>query len=97
MYCGGFPISLQLSLDLYSPRVEPWPGTTFEIPVPPRSIEGRFGTSAKPVVGALLARRNLAAELYIGGKNKGCDIGYALAASSREGANNVDARTVTAF
>ena len=28
---------------------------------------------------------------------KGCDIGYALAACSREGANNVDARTVTAF
>jgi hypothetical protein len=32
-----------------------------------------------------------------GEKNKGCDIGYALAACSREGANNVDARTVTAF
>jgi hypothetical protein len=30
-------------------------------------------------------------------KIKGCDIGYALAACSREGANNVDARTVTAF
>jgi hypothetical protein len=30
-------------------------------------------------------------------KNKGRDIGYALAACSREGANNVDARTVTAF
>jgi hypothetical protein len=28
---------------------------------------------------------------------KGCDIGYALAACSREGVNNVDARTVTAF
>jgi hypothetical protein len=32
-----------------------------------------------------------------GGKVKGCDIGYALAAGSREGANGVDARTVTAF
>jgi hypothetical protein len=29
--------------------------------------------------------------------SKGCDIGYALAASSCEGANNVDACTVTAF
>ena len=27
---------------------------------------------------------------------KGCDIGYALAANSCEGVNNVDARTVTA-
>lgn len=32
-----------------------------------------------------------------GENNKGCDIGYALAACSREGASNVDARTVTAF
>jgi hypothetical protein len=30
-------------------------------------------------------------------KFKGCDIGYALVACSREGASNVDARTVTAF
>ena len=30
-------------------------------------------------------------------KNKGCDIGYALATSSCEGANSVDACTVTAF
>ena len=29
--------------------------------------------------------------------NKGCDIGYALAVSSCEGANNVDACTVTAL
>jgi len=29
--------------------------------------------------------------------SKGCDIGYALAASSCEGANNVDACTVTAL
>jgi len=28
---------------------------------------------------------------------KGCDIGYALAANSCEGVNNVDARTVTAL
>ena len=32
-----------------------------------------------------------------GGKGKGCDIGYALAASSCEGANSVDACTVTAL
>jgi len=30
-------------------------------------------------------------------KGKGCDIGYALAASSCEGANNVEACTVTAL
>ena len=30
-------------------------------------------------------------------KGKGCDIGYALAASSCEGANNVETCTVTAF
>ena len=30
-------------------------------------------------------------------KGKGCDIGYALAASSCEGAKGVDACTVTAF
>jgi hypothetical protein len=30
-------------------------------------------------------------------KGKGCDIGYALAAHSCEGANSVDARTVTAL
>ena len=30
-------------------------------------------------------------------KVKGCDIGYALAANSCKGANNVDACTVTAF
>ena len=30
-------------------------------------------------------------------KGKGCDIGYALAAGSCEGADNVDACTVTAF
>jgi hypothetical protein len=30
-------------------------------------------------------------------KGKGCDIGYALAISSCEGANNVEARTVTAL
>ena len=29
--------------------------------------------------------------------DKGCDIGYALAARSCEGANSVDARTVTAL
>ena len=33
----------------------------------------------------------------VGTKLKGCDIGYALAADSCEGANSVDACTVTAF
>jgi len=32
-----------------------------------------------------------------GGKGKGCDIGYALAANSCEGAHSVDACTVTAL
>jgi hypothetical protein len=31
------------------------------------------------------------------GKGKGCDIGYALATSSCEGANSVEARTITAL
>jgi hypothetical protein len=33
----------------------------------------------------------------VGTNRKGCDIGYALAANSCEGANNVGARTVTAL
>src|SRR5208282_1563898 len=37
------------------------------------------------------------AELRTLEKGKGCDIGYALAASSCEGANSVEARTVTAL
>jgi hypothetical protein len=37
------------------------------------------------------------AELKSGRKGKGCDIGYALAAGSCEGANNVEACTVTAL
>jgi len=41
---------------------------------------------AKGVVAAVSARNS-----------KGCDIGYALAISSCEGANNVDACTVTAL
>ncbi len=32
-----------------------------------------------------------------GGKEKGCDFGYALAANSCEGATSVDACTVTAL
>jgi hypothetical protein len=36
-------------------------------------------------------------ELASSRKGKGCDIGYALAASSCEGANSVDACTVTAL
>ena len=39
----------------------------------------------------------LTAELEIEVKIKGCDIGCALDACSREGASDVDARTVTAF
>ena len=33
----------------------------------------------------------------VGTNSKGCDIGYALAANSCEGVNNVDACTVTAL
>ena len=46
--------------------------------------------SVEPLSRGLLRRRKL-------GKGKGCDIGYALAASSREEANSVDACTVTAL
>ena len=45
----------------------------------------------------LFLHGDLTAELDMCGKKfKGCDIGYALADCSREGANSVDARTVTA-
>ena len=40
---------------------------------------------------------NLAAEVQTRGKIKGCDIGCALVAYSREEASSVDTRTVTAF
>jgi hypothetical protein len=46
--------------------------------------------SAEPLLRGLLKRRTL-------GKGKGCDIGYALAISSCEGANSVEACTVTAL
>ena len=46
--------------------------------------------SAELLWGGLLKRRTL-------GKGKGCDIGYALAISSCEGANSVEACTVTAL
>jgi hypothetical protein len=36
-------------------------------------------------------------KMRMSGKSKGCDIGYALAASSCEGANSVEACTVTAL
>ena len=39
----------------------------------------------------------LASECLLLKKLKGCDIGYGLAANSCEGANSVDACTVTAF
>ena len=98
MYCGGYPVSVPLSPDLHSPLAKPWPGTSFGIPVPLRNTEGRFYTSAKRVVRALpsLAGSRCGVR-YGGGKIKGCDIGYALAACSREGADSVDTRTVTAF
>src|SRR6266702_6750922 len=41
--------------------------------------------------------RNVRVRLDAPENNKGCDIGYALAASSCEGANSVDACTVTAL
>jgi len=45
-----------------------------------------------------VTRARFAGEMGIGGeKGKGCDIGYALAANSCEGANSVEACTVTAF
>src|SRR5229473_5772886 len=46
--------------------------------------------SVEPLLGGLLRRRKL-------GKGKGCDIGYALAVSSCEETNSVDACTVTAL
>ena len=54
---------------------------------------GQLGTrifSAEPLLRGLVRRRKL-------GKGKGCDIGYALAVSSCEGANSVEACTVTAL
>jgi hypothetical protein len=54
---------------------------------------GHLGTktiSVKPHLRGLARRRPL-------GKGKGCDIGYALAISSCEEANSVDACTVTAL
>ncbi len=96
MCCGGYRVFLQISPDLHSPLEELWPGTFFGTPVPPPNIEGRFDTSARRVVQVLLSRPDLAVEIDIQENGKGCDIGYALVVSSREGANNVDARTVTA-
>jgi len=49
---------------------------------------GKF--SADPFLRGSVTRKTL-------GKGKGCDIGYALAVSSREGAHCVEARTVTAL
>jgi len=54
---------------------------------------GHLGTrifSVEPLLRGLVRRRKL-------GKGKGCDIGYALAVSSCEGANSVEACTVTAL
>ena len=54
---------------------------------------GHLGTrifSVEPLLRGLVRRRTL-------GKGKGCDIGYALATSSCEGANSVEACTVTAL
>jgi len=55
--------------------------------------EGHLGArifSVEPLLRGLVRRRTL-------GKGKGCDIGYALAISSCEGANSVEACTVTAL
>ena len=58
------------------------------------SVEsGHLGTrifSVEPLLRGLARRRSL-------GKGKGCDIGYALAISSCEEANSVEACTVTAL
>jgi hypothetical protein len=54
---------------------------------------GHLGTrifSVEPLLRGLVRRRTL-------GKGKGCDIGYALAISSCEEANSVEACTVTAL
>jgi hypothetical protein len=51
----------------------------------------------KPVFRVGPSRRDLCGKSDSRGKIKGRDIGYALAASSREGADSVDARTVTAL
>lgn len=67
---------------------------SFGIRAPLRNIEARFCTCTKRFVRALLSQ--VARGLTAGGKFKGCDIGCALVACSREGTYNVDARTVTA-
>ena len=55
------------------------------------SLPARTGAGKDVFLGnRLAAQRTLE-------KGKGCDIGYALAISSCEGANSVDACTVTAF
>jgi hypothetical protein len=46
---------------------------------------------------ARVRRRNGRTRKTVELKDKGCDIGYALAASSCEGVNSMDACTVTAF
>ncbi len=53
----------------------------------------RCGTFAERVSQAVLSRRAILA----GRKGKGCDIGYALAVRSCEGAYSVEACTVTAL
>ena len=65
----------------------------FEIRERLPSMDCRFGTFAERVFQAVLSRRAILGW----GKGKGCDIGYALAASSCEGAYSVDACTVTAL
>jgi len=95
--CDGCPVSLQLSPDLHLALAKRWPGMSVGIVVPPRNIEGRFCTSARRFVRAVPSRRDHARNWKAQEKFKGCDIGYALVACSREGASSVDARTVTAL
>jgi hypothetical protein len=57
--------------------------------------ERGFGTGRR--CGVANCDRETNEEKGEGRNSKGCDIGYALAANSCEGVNNVDACTVTAF
>jgi hypothetical protein len=72
---------------------------------PSKALFGRFFTNslwkASDLATGDLGARIFSVEPPLGGerwgKGKGCDIGYALAASSCEGANSVETCTVTAL
>src|SRR6266849_10858381 len=75
-----------------TPTGESWLDGSSQVLVERRvSVANRTSrVSVEPLLRGLLRKGTL-------GKGKGCDIGYALAASSREEANSVDACTVTAL